>query len=65
MTAPWIAGRETGAKVYDLFVLCPTVLPVTFADTDRVRTLRGIDGLSVRGWAALRTRRSSGSGTRI
>ena len=31
---------DLAAAVYDLFVqLCPTVLPVTLADTDRARTL--------------------------
>jgi hypothetical protein len=37
-------------EVYELFVeLCPVVLPVTLADTDRARALlRAIDGLSVR-----------------
>ena len=37
-------------EVYELFVqLCPVVLPVTLADTDRARTLlRAVDGLSVR-----------------
>jgi hypothetical protein len=32
--------RDLGAQVYDLFVqLCPEVLPVTLADTDRAKTL--------------------------
>ena len=37
-------------EVYELFVqLCPVVLPVTLADTDRARALlRTVDGLSVR-----------------
>ncbi|MBM3778023.1 MAG: type II toxin-antitoxin system VapC family toxin [Acidimicrobiia bacterium] len=37
-------------RVYDLFVqLCPTVLPVTLADTDRARTLLAtVPGISVR-----------------
>ena len=37
-------------EVYELFVqLCPVVLPVTLADTDRARALLGtVDGLSVR-----------------
>ncbi len=37
-------------EVYELFVqLCPVVLPVTLADTDRARALlRAVDGLSVR-----------------
>jgi uncharacterized protein len=31
---------DLAANVYDLFVqLCPTVLPVTLADTDRAKTL--------------------------
>ena len=31
---------DLAAAVYDLFVqLCPTVLPVTLADTDRAKTL--------------------------
>lgn len=41
---------DLAAAVYDLFVqLCPTVLPVALADTDRARTLlAGHPGLSVR-----------------
>ena len=37
-------------EVYELFVqLCPVVLPVTLADTDRARALlRTVEGLSVR-----------------
>lgn len=32
--------RDLAAEVYDLFVqVCPVVLPVTIADTDRARTL--------------------------
>ena len=32
--------RDLAASVYDLFVqICPTVFPVTLADTDRARTL--------------------------
>lgn len=32
--------RDLAAAVYDLFVqLCPVVLPVTLADTDRAKTL--------------------------
>lgn len=32
--------RDLAASVYELFVqLCPVVLPVTLADTDRARTL--------------------------
>ena len=42
--------RETGAQVYDLFVeICPTVLDVTLADTDRARDLLlEIEGISAR-----------------
>jgi uncharacterized protein len=41
---------DIGVTVYDLFVqLCPVVLPVTLADTDRTRALLpGSEGLSVR-----------------
>jgi predicted nucleic acid-binding protein len=36
--------RDLAAAVYDLFVqLCPTVLPVTLADTDRAKTLLTLD----------------------
>lgn len=44
-------GRpDLAHEVYELFVqLCPVVLPVTLADTDRARALlRAVDGLSVR-----------------
>ena len=44
-------GRpDLGASVYDLFVrLCPTVLPVTLADTDRARASLPLPhGVSVR-----------------
>jgi predicted nucleic acid-binding protein len=44
-------GRpDLAATVYDLFVqLCPVVLPVTLADTDRARSmLAGTPGVSVR-----------------
>jgi uncharacterized protein len=41
---------DLAAEVYDLFVrLCPVVLPVTLADTDRARTLLAdVRGISVR-----------------
>jgi hypothetical protein len=41
---------DVAAAVYDLFVqLCPVVLPVTLADTDRARgLLLGVRGASVR-----------------
>jgi predicted nucleic acid-binding protein len=41
---------DLAGAVYDLFVqLCPTVLPVTLADTDRARALVvGSPGVSVR-----------------
>ena len=41
---------DLAATVYDLFVqLCPTVLPVTLADTDRAKSLlMTVDGLSAR-----------------
>ena len=44
-------GRlDLAFEVYDLFVaLCPAVLPVTLADTDRARELlEQVDGLGVR-----------------
>jgi predicted nucleic acid-binding protein len=42
--------RDLAAAVYDLFVqLCPTVLPVTLADTDRAKAfLASTHDLSVR-----------------
>ena len=42
--------RDLAGAVYDLFVqLCPTVLPITLADTDRARAMVvGAPGLSVR-----------------
>lgn len=42
--------RDLAAVVYDLFVqLCPTVLPVTLADTDRAKSLLSTSaGVSVR-----------------
>lgn len=45
-----LGRRDLAGSVYDLFVqLCPTVLPVTIADTDRAKTLVvGASGLSVR-----------------
>ena len=41
---------DLAASVYDLFVqLCPTVLPVTLADTDRAKVLlASSQGISVR-----------------
>lgn len=41
---------DLAGSVYDLFVqLCPTVLPVALADTDRARTLlASASGISVR-----------------
>lgn len=41
---------DLAAAVYDLFVqLCPTVLPITLADTDRAKNLlSGTPGISVR-----------------
>src|SRR5580765_3224399 len=41
---------DLAVAVYDLFVqLCPTVLPVTLADTDRSKSLlTGTSGLGVR-----------------
>ena len=41
---------DLAATVYDLFVqLCPTVLPVTLADTDRAKTLLAtVRGVSAR-----------------
>jgi predicted nucleic acid-binding protein len=44
-------GRpDLAVEVYDLFVqLCPVVLPVTLANTDRARSLlRSVAGISVR-----------------
>ena len=44
-------GRlDRGGEVYDLFVgICPVVLPVTLADTDRARgLLRSVAGISAR-----------------
>ena len=44
-----LARLDLAASVYDLFVqLCPTVLPVTLADTDRAKSLL----VSVRGISA-------------
>lgn len=42
--------RDLAASVYELFVqLCPVVLPVTLADTDRARTLISVhDRITVR-----------------
>ena len=42
--------RDLATAVYDLFVqLCPTVLPVTLADTDRAKALLSkVAGVSVR-----------------
>lgn len=42
--------RDLAATIYDLFVqLCPTVLPVTLADTDRAKALlTTASGISVR-----------------
>jgi predicted nucleic acid-binding protein len=42
--------RDLAGSVYDLFVqLCPVVLPVTLADTDRARQLVvSVPGASVR-----------------
>jgi predicted nucleic acid-binding protein len=42
--------RDLAASVYDLFVqLCPVVLPVTLADTDRAKDLvLNTDGIGVR-----------------
>ncbi|OFW28559.1 MAG: hypothetical protein A3H97_05425 [Acidobacteria bacterium RIFCSPLOWO2_02_FULL_65_29] len=42
--------RDLAAAVYDLFVqLCPTVFPVTLADTDRAKALVSeVAGVSVR-----------------
>ena len=41
---------DLAAAVYELFVqLCPTVLPVALADTDRAKTLlTSVEGLSAR-----------------
>jgi predicted nucleic acid-binding protein len=45
-----IGRREMGREVYDLFVeICPVVLSVTLADTDRARDLLiAVDGISAR-----------------
>ena len=45
-----LGRRDLAGDVYDLFVqLCPVVLPVTLADTDRARHLvTGAPGVSVR-----------------
>lgn len=45
-----LGRRDLGAEVYELFVqICPVVLPVTLADTDRARDLfREIEGVSAR-----------------
>ena len=45
-----IGHREMGREVYDLFVeICPVVLSVTLADTDRARDLLiAVDGISAR-----------------
>jgi len=45
-----IDRRETGFRVYDLFVaFCPVVFPVTLADTDRAKELlTRVHGPSVR-----------------
>ena len=45
-----IGRREMGREVYDLFVeICPVVLSVTLADTDRARDLLvTVDGISAR-----------------
>jgi uncharacterized protein len=45
-----IGRRETGRELYDLFVeVCPVVLSVTLADTDRARDLLiAVDGISAR-----------------
>lgn len=45
-----IGRRDTAQEVYDLFAeLCPAVLPVTLADTDRARNLIGtVRGISAR-----------------
>ena len=45
-----LGKRELARQVYDLFVeICPTVLPVTLADTDRARDLIAeVRGISAR-----------------
>jgi len=45
-----IGRREMGCELYDLFVeICPVVLNVTLADTDRARDLLlALDGISAR-----------------
>lgn len=45
-----LGRRDLAGRVYDLFVqLCPIVLPVTLADTDRAKSLLGsVARLSVR-----------------
>ena len=45
-----IGRKELGRDVYDLFVeICPVVLSVTLADTDRARDLLlAVDGISAR-----------------
>jgi uncharacterized protein len=45
-----LGRHDIAVEVYDLFVqLCPVVLPVTLASTDRARSLlRGVAGISVR-----------------
>ena len=45
-----IGRKEMGRDVYDLFVeICPVVLSVTLADTDRARDLLlAVDGISAR-----------------
>ena len=41
--------RDLATMVYDLFVqLCPTVFPVTLADTDRAKALLSKSAVSVR-----------------
>jgi len=45
-----IGRKEMGRDIYDLFVeICPVVLSVTLADTDRARDLLlAVDGISAR-----------------
>jgi predicted nucleic acid-binding protein len=45
-----LGRRDLAREVYDLFVeICPVVLGVTLADTDRARDLLGaVDGISAR-----------------
>jgi predicted nucleic acid-binding protein len=45
-----LGRRDFGRELYDLFVeVCPVVLSVTLADTDRARDLLGaVDGISAR-----------------